>query len=246
MTRTLLPGSAEFSGLFDRFEHTAYRLEILQLYSEPSEAESLVGFLDGRRPEAHPGKRSWIALVREARRQGKIMQRVHAVTEPLSDYLRFEIGWSYELNDQAGEDVRVLTAPWPRGLPGADYWLFDSKVLVRMVYDQGGRMTAAQLVSDLAEVVEACYWRDAALHASVPYREYVAAARGPVFSEHRDLGGGIFRADGIPASPSGTGRGAEGLAQLYRLVRERVRSAPRLDTEPGQQDRDRQAVPHRG
>ena len=180
MTTILVPGSPEFSRLFDQFEHTAYRLETLQTYREPTEAEPLEAFLDGRQPQVHPGKRSWMAFVREARARGRIMQRVHAVVEPLSDYLRFEIGWSYELNVEAGEDVRILPAPWPEDLPQADYWLFDSRVLVRMVYDPSGQMTAAQLISNPAEVVNACYWRDAALHSALPYPEYLVAGHSPL------------------------------------------------------------------
>jgi hypothetical protein len=180
MVRTLAPGSPEFSGLFGQFQHTAYRLETLQAYREAAEAEPLAAFLAGGQPQPHPGKRAWTALVEDARAHGKVMQRVHAVNEPLSDYLRFEIGWSYGLNVAAGEDVRILPAPWPEGLPVTDYWLFDSRVLARMVYDQSGRMTEAELVSDPAEVADACFWRDAALHAAVPYGEYVKAARPPL------------------------------------------------------------------
>lgn len=179
-TTTLVPGSPEFSRLFEQFEHTAYRLENLQAYREPAEAEPLAAFLGGRRPEAHPGKRSWTALVRDAVAGGRIVQRVHSVVEPLSDYLRFEIGWSYELNVQAGEDIRILPAPWPQGLPQVDYWLFDSRILVRMFYDQSGQLTAAQLVKDPSEIVDSCYWRDAALHAALPYSEYLAAGRSPL------------------------------------------------------------------
>ena len=42
------------------------------------------------------------------------MQRVHVVSEPLTDYLRFEIT-GYRLNVEAGEDVRIL----PRRQQGA-------------------------------------------------------------------------------------------------------------------------------
>ena len=44
------------------------------------------------------------------------MQRVHVVTEPLSDYIRFELT-GYAPNVEAGEDVRVISVregePWP-------------------------------------------------------------------------------------------------------------------------------------
>lgn len=180
MTTVLRPGSPEFAGLFVEFQHTAYRLETLQAYQETTEAEALGAFLAGRTPEIYPGKRGWMSLVADARAGGKIMQRVHAVVEPLSDYLRYEIGWSYGLNVGAGEDVRVLPAPWPTGLPERDYWLFDSRVLARMRYEPDGRMTGVEIVSDPAEIVEACYWRDAALHAAIPHADYLDRVRPPL------------------------------------------------------------------
>jgi len=32
------------------------------------------------------------------------------VVEPLTDYLRYELGWSYPPNVKAGEDIRILPA----------------------------------------------------------------------------------------------------------------------------------------
>jgi len=37
---------------------------------------------------------------------GKVFQRVHVVCEPLTDYLRYELGWSYPPNVEAGEEAR--------------------------------------------------------------------------------------------------------------------------------------------
>lgn len=174
MTRLLPPGSPEFSRLFDTFDHTAYRLEREQVYREPTETAALTAFLAGRQPEVYPGKTGWVNLVRGACGAGMIMQRVHVVTWPLSDYLRYEIGWSYGLNVDAGEDVRILLLDPPStiDMPG-DYWLFDSHILAQMHYDNEGRMTEIELVTDPARIVEANYWRDAALHASVPWRAFV-------------------------------------------------------------------------
>jgi hypothetical protein len=169
----LPPGSPEFSGLFDAFQHTAYRLEALQEYREPTEAEALEAFTCGRVPTIYPGKAAWVSFVSAASAAGKIMQRIHAVSEPLSGYLQYEIGWSYGHNVTAGEDVRILCTPWPTGLPESDYWLFDSSVLARMHYAGDGQMTGVQLIEDPHDIVSACYWRDAALHAAVPYCEYL-------------------------------------------------------------------------
>ena len=47
------------------------------------------------------------------------MQRVHVVAEPLTEYLRFDIDWSYPLNAATGEDIRLTRAI--TALPGTDY-----------------------------------------------------------------------------------------------------------------------------
>lgn len=165
----------ELGRLLDGFEHTAYRLELLPAYDEASEAEALASFLAGQEPDIYPGRRSWLERVRDAKGAGKVMQRVHVVSEPLSDYLRFEIGWAYGQSQAAGEDVRILpSGEAPTALTGtADYWLFDSRAMVRMEYDGRGRLDRLYRADDPAEIVAACYARDAALHYAVPYDAYV-------------------------------------------------------------------------
>ena len=104
----------------------------------------------------------------------KSMRRVHVVEEPLSDYLRYEM-LSYRPNVEAGEDVRILPVTpgrWPN-LPLDDYWLFDSAELWLMDYDEDGHFTGVVPVTDAVEIVMANHWRDAALHAAVPYADYV-------------------------------------------------------------------------
>jgi hypothetical protein len=121
VARRLVPGSAGYWELFDNFEHTAYRLETLQYYRADGEAEPLRRFLAGE-PQPHdPGKDQWVTRIRAAAAAGKLMQRVHIVTEPLSDYLRYELSWSYAPNVAVGEDIRVIPAAagtWPAELPG--------------------------------------------------------------------------------------------------------------------------------
>jgi hypothetical protein len=98
---------------------------------------------------------------------------VHVVSEPLTDYLRFEIGWSYRLNADAGEDIRISRAA--AALPRDDYWLFDSRAMARLHYDGDGRLTGVELTDDPAAVVQAGYWRDVALHLAVPLDNWRSA-----------------------------------------------------------------------
>jgi hypothetical protein len=164
----------EFADRFTTFRHTAYRLETLQSYDVPQEEEPLAAFLAGDPVSFGPSKDGWTAVIAEAVAAGKSFRRVHVVTEPLSDYLRFEMQ-SYRPNVEAGEDVRILpVAPgrWP-DLPRHDYWLFDSADLWLMNYDEAGHFAGARSVTDAGHIVMHNYWRDAALHAAVPYAEYV-------------------------------------------------------------------------
>lgn len=45
-----------------------------------------------------PAKRERITLVRDRTAAGFAMQRVPVVDEPIADYLRFELTWSYAPN----------------------------------------------------------------------------------------------------------------------------------------------------
>lgn len=164
----------ELGRLLDGFEHTAYRLELLPAYDEDSEKAALASFIAGREPDIYPGRRGWLERLRSARDAGKVMQRVHVVAEPLSDYLRFEIGWAYTQSQDAGEDIRILPAGHaPAPVTGAaDYWLFDSRTMVRMEYDGRGRLDRLYRAADPGEIVAACYARDAALHYAVPLDVY--------------------------------------------------------------------------
>jgi len=164
----------ELGRLLNGFEHTAYRLELLPAYDEASEAAALESFIAGREPEIYPGRRGWLERVSAAREAGKVMRRVHVVAEPLSDYLRFEIGWAYSQSQDAGEDIGILPVSHAPAVvtDAVDYWLFDSRTLVRMEYDDRGRLARLVQADDAREVIAACYARDAALHYAVPLDMY--------------------------------------------------------------------------
>lgn len=168
----------DFGALFTGFKHTAYRLEKLQVYDVSYEEEPYRAFLEGRPEPSYPAKREWVAMIQDAAAAGKVMQRVHIVTEPLTDYLRYEMQ-SYASNADAGEDIRILPADEipvddvVRFASLPDYWLFDSSDLWVMQYDHYGKFLWAQQVTEPATIVRAMLWRDAALHYSVPYADYM-------------------------------------------------------------------------
>jgi hypothetical protein len=105
--------------------------------------ESLVGL---------PEHRQWAGLVRNHVSRGVTFRRARIVSEPLTDFIRFEYEMTGPLNVAAGERVRWL----PRrlasslALPGNDFWVLDGK-LVRFGHFAGdGEFTGHELTEDPA------------------------------------------------------------------------------------------------
>jgi hypothetical protein len=102
------PSPEQFASSFPAmFERSAFRYEGLTSYVAANEAEPYRRFLAGQ-PQDPAWREPWRRLVREARIAGKTMARVHAVSEPLSRYLQFELTCAYPANVKAGEQVRIL------------------------------------------------------------------------------------------------------------------------------------------
>lgn len=122
----------EFNRVFLDFRYTSYRLETLQRYDVSYEKDEYSRFLAGEDQGESRGITGWIeGTVSKAMSAGKRMHRVHLVEEPLSDYIRYEFGWSYEHTAAAGEDIRIIpvqAGQWPEEIPHYDYWLFDSSL----------------------------------------------------------------------------------------------------------------------
>jgi hypothetical protein len=100
---------------------------------------------------------------------------VHIVTQPLSDYLRFEFEY-YRHNVEAGESVRILDVT-NRANPLAgvqDFWMFDRSRIVLMHYAQDGTQTSREVYEGDPEPFREC--QRIALAESVPFEEYV---KGP-------------------------------------------------------------------
>lgn len=175
----LAPGAPEFSGWFHRFRRSCFRLETLQHYGASGEDDSIQAFLAGQLPQPHPGKRRWMELVAGASRDCRVMQRIHVVTEPVNDYMIFEVAWSYAYNVSAGEDVRIVpvpaAAPWPAGIPRQDFWLFDDTDLFTMCYASDGTWLGSEHSTDPAALSAARRARDAGLRGARSWADYVSA-----------------------------------------------------------------------
>ncbi|MFF4986289.1 DUF6879 family protein [Streptosporangium saharense] len=159
---------------FETFQHSAFRLETHPVYAVPGEDSTFQRFLSGERPTGEHAK-EWTDKVRRYLSTNRSISRVHVVTRPLSDYLRYEFSWWYRFNAEAGEDIRILdvTDRPDLDLPGYDFYLFDESRVVKMLYRSDGTQTGRELLED-ADPTEYIRYRDTAVRESVPFAEYVA------------------------------------------------------------------------
>jgi hypothetical protein len=132
-----------FDELFRLAERSAVHQEMRDGYmrSDPE----YVAWRDGARGtsryldhEASP----WLALMRDTVGRGVSVRRARIVSEPVTDYIRFEHHVTAG-NVEAGEQVRWL----PRrrasalALPGNDFWLFDDTLVVFLHFTGDGELS---------------------------------------------------------------------------------------------------------
>lgn len=157
---------------FRDFQTEAWRLETLPAYNVPQEDEEIRAFLAGERINPHTHSNDYTEDLRRVRREGKSKGRVHIVTRPLSDYLRYEFMY-YLPHAWAGEDIRIMDVT-DRSNPLADvqdFWMFDKTDVVLMNYEADGTQISREVhQGDVAPYVE---YQRIALAQSVPFEEYV-------------------------------------------------------------------------
>ncbi len=180
--------ATELRGYLDaHFTRTLFRLETLPTYEVPSEGSDFARYLAGEPAPTPERRRRWLGRLADEVARGLRRRRVHAVSLPLSDYLRFECEWSYALNPY--EEIRILALTADRadlqsivGDAGGDFSLVDDEHLIRMHYTADSRPLGAE--TDSSADVVAAYRRIAEVMWSEaePFEQWWAAH--PQF--HRD------------------------------------------------------------
>jgi hypothetical protein len=184
VTKPVFLDEQQFGAHLAGIAHTAFRLELQPAYSEPCEEALLAAFTRGERPdprEAVPELRDWYGLVTWMAAGGKRIERVRVQDDPPTPYQEFE-RWLDQWNIPAGEVMRYMTrdtACITGLLPAAgdaDWWLLDSSRLIVMRFDGQHHRISNELITRPETVVQACAWRDLAIHHSVQRQLSDAAA----------------------------------------------------------------------
>jgi hypothetical protein len=168
----------DWQRFFDSFTHSAWRLELHPVYTMPQEAEAISRWRAGERPPEDYWS-PWMERVAGYRVSDRGIGRVHVVRRPLSEYLQFEIDGYYRHHVRAGEDIRILdlTGEADPGLPDHDFWLFDERQVVQMLYRPDGTQIGRELVEH-PDIEAYLRWRDIACAGAVPVLEYLAGLGG--------------------------------------------------------------------
>lgn len=159
--------------MIEVFRAEAFRLETLNNYGVSRLEGHFRAFLNGE-PQPEEFKNSpWVSTIHRAVQSDKRMYRVHILSRPLTDYLRYELGWGYHRNMAAGEEFFILdTTERPNPLEGVgDFWLYDEVIVEAMNYDASGKYLGTETLPQerASEFIE---YRNIAMRHAVPFSEW--------------------------------------------------------------------------
>ncbi|TDD79656.1 hypothetical protein E1293_22785 [Actinomadura darangshiensis] len=154
-------------------QRSAVHLEMRDIY-EP-DSPDYTNWLEGGPATGEDDWAAWCDLIGSATQRGVKVRRARIVSEPVSDYIRWEHAIT-EMNLKAGEEVRWLPRrqTWDLALPGADFWMFDRR-LVRFHFDAGNGSPIEneyEFVSDPRAVVPVVAAFEMVWERAIPHADY--------------------------------------------------------------------------
>ncbi|GAA1513538.1 hypothetical protein GCM10009677_53260 [Sphaerisporangium rubeum] len=151
MTTTTVP---EFKDLIAQTRFSALHLEMRDQYTPKGAV-----FVDWKAgvPIELERHQAWVDLVGETIGRGVDWRRARIVSEPVTEFIRYEHETTTIVNVPAGENVRWLPRRFASDLllPGNDFWVFDEK-LVRFTHFTGDGAYGPHELTDDPRIVKAC------------------------------------------------------------------------------------------
>lgn len=162
----------EYHQLLRSFERESMHVEMRDSYGTETELPQMAKWAAGE-PDDGEWLREYGDRVRADAAAGKRRRRAHVISEPLSDYHRWELAVVQPMID-AGDDLRWV----PRRLvssiafPGNDFYLLDSRLVIFLHYSGNGR-SVGFTTSTAPHDIELCRSAfDAVWMLGIPHHEY--------------------------------------------------------------------------
>ncbi|GAA2832082.1 hypothetical protein GCM10010441_65860 [Kitasatospora paracochleata] len=168
------PSAARIDELLRNTRRSALHLEMRDGYMQDDPA--FMEWKAGHRLDPNDRQswwRPWLDVIAEATGRGVEVRRARIVSEPVSDYIRYEYDVTFP-NVAAGEQVRWL----PRrnastiALPGNDFWLFDGRIVRWGHFSGDGDSLGGELTEDPVAVKLCAEAFEAVWDRAVPHDQY--------------------------------------------------------------------------
>ncbi|MGW7706333.1 DUF6879 family protein [Streptomyces sp. NPDC054771] len=165
-----------FAELLDGAQSSAVHLEMRDAYGVASEIDAVARWRETGEVDTDPDSPNWApwtGLVRRTVARGVVVRRARIVSEPVSDYIRYEHAGTV-VNIAAGEGVRWL----PRrqasnlALPGNDFWLIDGRLIRWNHFTGNGASAPGEVSTDRAAARLCAEAFEAVWQRAVPHSEF--------------------------------------------------------------------------
>jgi hypothetical protein len=143
----------DFMEAFRAAKKETFRLELLDYYLVAEEKDHFEAFKKDRKFESK-SLLEWAKELETLREKGVKTKRVHVVSLPLSDYLKFEILEGYR---KTFESIRLLSRKdYIKKFDNSykDFWLIDELELFIVNYDKEGRWLDSDQVFEEEKIMD--------------------------------------------------------------------------------------------
>ena len=161
----------ELDELFHDAQRRALHLELRDVYAE---TERFAAWRDGTPYDRGPADAEWHERIRPMVARGVDVRRLRVVSEPVTDYIRYEYDVTAVFNLAAGEQVRWLPRRQATGLlvPPVDFWVFDERLVVWNHVAGDGSSLPRERCDDTSIAKTCVVAFDAVWERGIPHERY--------------------------------------------------------------------------
>ncbi|WP_017559388.1 DUF6879 family protein [Nocardiopsis baichengensis] len=165
-----------FVDMLAQCTYSAVHLEMRDAYAVGDEKEDFEAWRNGHRTDWQDRDAWWhpyYQAVADAVERGVAVRRARVVSEPVSEYIRYE-HYITQANLIAGEQVRWLPRKRATDIafPGNDFWLFDGQVVRVNHFGGDGSMLGCEIVEEAAVVKLCAAAFDTVWKRAIPHEAY--------------------------------------------------------------------------